>query len=90
MMDLAEAIAPGCEVKIVGIRPGEKLHEVMVSEDDSRNSLELDDCYAILPAFPWWDSTKIEGKSLPEGFKFASDTNTKWLTIDELKIMAEN
>lgn len=86
--DLAEAIAPECKMEIVGIRPGEKLHEVMISEDDARNTVELEDCYIIQPAFHWWDrNNHPQGKSVPEGFRYASDTNEKWLTKKELKEM---
>ncbi len=86
--DLAEAIAPECKRKIVGIRPGEKLHEVMVSEDDSRNTLEYDNYYLIKPEFAGWGSVDWKGgKKVPDGFKYSSDTNPWWLTIDEIKKM---
>lgn len=92
MMDLARAIAPKCKIKIIGIRPGEKLHEVMVPEDDARHTLEHDDFFTIIPAFHDWDSkTFIDlngGKPCPEGFRYSSDTNTKWLTVNELRTMA--
>ncbi len=88
--DLADAIAPECKRKIVGIRPGEKLHEVMVSEDDARNTLEYDDHYLIKPEFSdWGDGNWKGGKQVPEGFKYSSDTNTWWLTIDEIKELIE-
>ncbi len=84
--DLAEAIAPECKRKIVGIRPGEKLHEIMVSEDDARNTLEYDDCYLIKPEFSdWGDGNWKGGKKVSEGFKYSSDTNSWWLNIDEIK-----
>jgi len=87
--DLAEAIAPGCRHEYVGIRPGEKLHEVMIPEDDTRRSLELDTFYVIKPEFPWWgENNWEEGKSLPEGFCYSSDTNNWWLTKEELAQMA--
>src|SRR3989338_2074438 len=86
IMDLAKAIAPECKTKNVGIRPGEKLHEVMVSVDDARNTKELDNCYVIQPAFHWWsDENYPIGKDVPEDFKYSSDTNSQWLTVDELK-----
>jgi UDP-N-acetylglucosamine 4,6-dehydratase len=85
MTDLADALAPGCERVSIGIRPGEKLHEVLLSEDEARHSLELDDCYVITPSHPWWKGQVVpEGKALPEGFRYASDTNTEWLTQDQL------
>lgn len=86
IMDLARAIAPECKTKIVGIRPGEKLHEVMITEDDARNTIELDDCYVICPAFHWWDDNNhIKGKKVSENFRYSSDTNKQWLTIEELR-----
>ena len=60
LLDLAETIAPGCEVETIGIRPGEKLHEVLVSEDESRNTLETDEMFVIQPAHPWWKAENWE------------------------------
>ncbi|MFC1540561.1 UDP-N-acetylglucosamine 4,6-dehydratase (inverting) [Candidatus Margulisiibacteriota bacterium] len=89
--DLAEAIAPGCKTEIVGIRPGEKLHEVMISEDDARNTREMDDCYVLQPAFNWWDSNNhAEGKNVPENFRYSSDLNQQWLKVEELREMIKN
>jgi len=86
IMDLAKAIAPGCKTSIVGIRPGEKLHEVMISEDDARNTKELNDCYVIQPAFHWWSKENhSEGKNVQEGFKYSSDNNKQWLKVEELR-----
>ena len=88
IMDLAKGVAPECEVRYVGIRPGEKLHEVLISEDEGRHTVELDDMYVIQPTHPWWRVENWAGaRPLPEGFRFTSDTNTHWLTIDELKRM---
>lgn len=84
--DLAEAIAPECEIKIVGIRPGEKLHEAMITEDDARHTLEYDKYFVIQPEFPWWRKEYSNGgKSLPEGFTYVSNVNDHWLTVDELR-----
>lgn len=86
ILDLAEAIAPKCEIEIVGIRPGEKLHEAMITEDDARHTLEYDDYFVIQPEFPWWSAEyKNGGKSLPEGFTYVSNVNNQWLTVDELR-----
>ena len=86
--DLAEAVAPGCEIETIGIRPGEKLHEVLISRDESRQALELEDMFIIQPAHPWWKpSNWSSGRPLPDGFEFASDKNNWWLTIEELRKM---
>jgi UDP-N-acetylglucosamine 4,6-dehydratase len=94
LTDLASAIAPECELREIGIRPGEKLHEVIVGEDDARHTLEYDDYYAILPSFHDWDSveyaSKNGGKRCGDGFTYSSDTNTQWLTVDALKAMLED
>ncbi len=89
IVDLAAAVAPGCRREIVGIRPGEKLHEVMVPEDDARNTMEFEDYFVIQPAFPWWAPENCDGgKPCPPGFRYSSDANTRWLTADELRKMA--
>lgn len=84
IMDLAEAIAPGCETQVVGIRPGEKLHEVMVPVDDARRTIEMPNFYVIRPDFPHEGANWKDGKPVPEGFSYASDSNTWWLTKKEL------
>ena len=86
MADLAETIAPGCEIEVIGIRPGEKLHEVLVSEDEARNTVEVEDMYVIQPSHPWWSGENwVRAAPLPEGFRYTSDTNSSWLTNDELQ-----
>src|SRR5450631_4085366 len=86
LADLAETIAPGCQVEYIGIRPGEKLHEVLVSEDESRQTLETEDMYVIQPSHPWWKAENwINAKPLREGFRYSSDTNESWLTRRELE-----
>lgn len=86
IMDLAKAIAPECKTEIVGIRPGEKLHEAMIMEDDARHTLEYDTHYVIQPEFPFWSKQFAEsGKELPEGFEYTSDKNSEWLTMEEIK-----
>lgn len=90
VMDLAKAIAPECEIDIVGIRPGEKLHEAMIMEDDARHTREFDAYYVIQPEFSWWSEAYVEsGKSLPDGFKYTSDSNTQWLSVEELRTLVE-
>ncbi|MFY9647856.1 MAG: UDP-N-acetylglucosamine 4,6-dehydratase (inverting) [Terriglobales bacterium] len=86
LVDLAETIAPGCAVECIGIRPGEKLHEVLVSEDESRQTLETEDMFVIQPSHPWWKSENwMQAKPLAEGFRYSSDTNSCWLTRGELE-----
>jgi len=91
IMDLARAIGPECRTEIVGVRPGEKLHEVMVPEDDARHTVEYEDSYAIMPSFHNWDATAYlnsnGGKLCAEGFRYSSDTNTQWLTVEQLRKM---
>ncbi len=76
----------------VGIRPGEKLHEVMVTEDDARNTVELDDRYVILPQFDyaWIPTAYGSAKHCAEGFRYTSDTNDRWLTRDQLVEMTKH
>ena len=90
--DMAEAMAPGIPHEIVGIRPGEKLHEIMVPTDDGRSTLELEDRYIIEPAFAFWNRAPYDNngaKQVPEGFRYASDTNDEWLDADGLKEFLE-
>lgn len=86
LVDLAETIAPGCEVEYIGIRPGEKLHEVLVSEDESRHALATEEMYVIQPSHPWWKSENwTHATPLPEGYRYSSDTNEQWLTRRQLE-----
>ena len=90
IMDLAKAVAPDCEIKHIGIRPGEKLHEVLVSEDEARHTVEGEDMYIVQPAHPWWQVENWAGaKPLPYGFRYTSDTNTRWLSVEELRRLVE-
>lgn len=87
VLDLAKAIAPEAEVEHIGIRPGEKLHEVLISEDEARHTVELEDMYVVEPAGTLWfgHGWSDVGESLPEGYRFASDSNEKWMTVDEIR-----
>lgn len=92
IMDLAKAIAPECKTEIVGIRPGEKLHEVMVTRDDARKTLEYKDHYVVQPDFQFWGSRfkSNGGNALPEDFEYNSGTNPWFLTIAEMREMVES
>lgn len=92
IMDLAKAIAPECKTKIVGIRPGEKLHEVMVPRDEARKTLEFDNYYIIQPDFRFFERRfkNKGGKPVPEDFEYNSGTNTWRLSIEELQKMIQD
>ncbi|CAM3514008.1 UDP-N-acetylglucosamine 4,6-dehydratase (inverting) [Hydrogenibacillus schlegelii] len=86
VVDLAKAICPECEQEIIGIRPGEKIHEVLIPDDDARRTVEYDDHYVIQPDFVWWKKEYTNGgKPVPEGFRYSSDTNREWLTVEQLR-----
>jgi UDP-N-acetylglucosamine 4,6-dehydratase/5-epimerase len=92
ILDLAEAIAPAAEIKIVGIRPGEKLHEEMITSTDSLSTVEFDDYFVILPSYHTWDvdefrqtSSTSPGRMCEPGFSYDSGTNEHFLTVDELR-----
>lgn len=85
VVDLARAIAPNAHLHTVGIRPGEKLHEEMIGEDDARRTVMFDDHYVVAPVLAEWaGSLEIDGKPTPEGFAYRSDTNDQWLNGDKL------
>jgi UDP-N-acetylglucosamine 4,6-dehydratase/5-epimerase len=89
IVDLADALAPGVPRRIVGIRPGEKIHEVLITSDESRHAVGFEDHFAIYPSFPFWqDDGYPEGEELPPGYRYASDTNDRWLTSEEIRAMA--
>jgi UDP-N-acetylglucosamine 4,6-dehydratase len=89
MMDLAKAVAPEAQVDIIGIRPGEKLHETLISEDEARTTVELPDMFVVQPASAMWFGRAWEkqGKALPDGFRYSSNTNTDWLDLDRINEM---
>jgi UDP-N-acetylglucosamine 4,6-dehydratase len=97
IVDLARAIAPECRLDIVGVRPGEKLHETMVPEDDARNTFEYEDCYVIRSQAANGDghsngngqASANDGRRCPEGFRYSSDNNSRWLTVEELQQLME-
>lgn len=86
IMDLAEAVAPGCRYDFIGIRPGEKLHEVLISREEAYHTLDVGDMYVILPLYAWWQTKNwSQGKPLPDGFYYGSDNNDRWLSVDQLR-----
>ncbi len=91
VVDLIEALAPSCTVKVIGIRPGEKLHETLLSIEEARHSLEFGKYFLVEPDFPFWSRhlSKDGGSRLPEGFEYTSKGNDRWLTKDELLKMVE-
>jgi UDP-N-acetylglucosamine 4,6-dehydratase len=90
ILTLAEAVAPGCKREIIGIRPGEKLHELMIGGDDARHTRDMGAHYVVQPAFPWWDGSKLsEGTPVPEDFSYRSDANPSHLDVGEVRAMLE-
>jgi len=85
--DLAKAMAPEAKINYIGIRPGEKLHEVLISEDEARTVIELDDMYVVQPAEAYWFGRDWEskGKPIDDEFRYVSNKNDDWLTVDQIK-----
>jgi len=97
ILDVAKAIAPDCKHKIVGIRPGEKLHEEMITESDAMNTIEFDDYYVIVPSIGIWSKTKFQnqsngdiGKPCPDGFSYNSKLNEHFLSVEEIRDLIES
>lgn len=88
--DLADVIAPEAERKIIGIRPGEKVHEILLTEEEATHAREFDNYFVIEPEHPFWKKDKLEGgKPLPHSFRYTSDNNSRWLAKDELTKIVE-
>ena len=86
IMDLAQAVAPECEVNYIGIRPGEKLHEALTGEDEGRRTLLFKGMYVIMPSHSWWERKEYgDGEPMPENFVYTSDRNDEWMTVEELR-----
>ena len=86
--DLAHAIAPDVPYRIIGTRPGEKVHETLITADESRHARAFPDHYSIRPPFNYWRAQYPEGEELPPGFAYTSDTNDERMTVDELSVAA--
>jgi len=95
VVDVARAVAPDAELEVVGVRPGEKLHEILITRDDANNTLEFDDFYIICPVLQWWDGLAANGKwgksghPVPEGFQYSSNLNDRWLDIEGFRKLME-
>lgn len=90
IMDLAEVIAPQAQKEIIGRRPGEKLHEALITQEEAKHAKEYDNYFIIEPEFPFWGAWKSEGgKPLPDGFQYTSENNSQWLTEENLKRIIE-
>ena len=87
--DLAAAMAPEAPVDVTGIRPGEKLHEILITADESRHSIDAGDVYVVLPEHPWWtdQGPVVAGKELDDGFAYSSDANDAWLSAQDLQAL---
>lgn len=89
--DLAHAIAPEARTEITGIRPGEKVNEILLTEEEARHTMEFDDYFVVEPEHSFWGKATVEkGKHLPEGFRYTSDNNDCWLSEMELRAMVED
>jgi UDP-N-acetylglucosamine 4,6-dehydratase/5-epimerase len=87
ILSLARAIAPTASTRPVGIRPGEKLHEMMICEDDARRCIDMGNFYVLQPQFPWWPERRLAGTPVPDGFSYRSDTNPQRLSVPEIRTM---
>ncbi len=90
--DLAEAMLPGCKIKETGIRPGEKLHEIMVTTEDSATTYEYDKHFIVYPQMTWNNRQQpdLSGKKVPEGFHYSSDNNTEWLGVEDIRKLLDD
>jgi UDP-N-acetylglucosamine 4,6-dehydratase len=89
VVDLARAIAPECKHEVVGIRPGEKLHELLISEEEMRHAREFDDSFLLEANFEWFESSWLDGKPVTDRLSYSSKTNDDWLSVEQLKDMLE-
>ena len=90
IVDLANAVAPGTKLEEIGMRPGEKLHEEMISADDSRRTIILENRFVVLPVVAEWGFEPPKGSRMPEGQAYRSDTNDLWMSESDIKIFIKN
>ena len=91
VIDLAKAIAPQAKINIVGIRPGEKVHEELVSADDARRTIDIGDFYVVQPEADWWAGVKqLQGQPVQNDFRYGSDNNPEWLNVEQLREMIQD
>jgi len=90
IMDLAKAVAPECDIEVIGIRPGEKIHEALITEEEGRNTVSYNGMYVIIPTHSWWQKQNYNSaQGLAEGFVYTSNANDQWLTADDLKAIVD-
>lgn len=92
IIDLAEAMLPNCKIKEIGIREGEKLHEIMVTVEDSFHTYEYDKYFIIYPDMEWWSNDNLipGGKKVQVGFSYSSDNNSQWLSVEDIRVLLKN
>lgn len=89
VVDLAAAIAPGVPVVITGIRPGEKLGEALLSDEEIAHTIDAGSVYVVQPQHSWWTAEQAKGDPLPDGFRYSSDVNDRWLSVQDLEALCE-
>jgi UDP-N-acetylglucosamine 4,6-dehydratase/5-epimerase len=87
--DIADALAPDATRRIIGVRPGEKVHEVLLTEDESRDARSLEDRFVVFPPYPSWEVETPAGDELPPGFRYSSDKNPDWLTAEQIRAVSD-
>jgi len=87
IVDIAKAIAPDCEMREIGIRPGEKIHEMLITTQEARHTKEYKDYYVIEPEHDFWSRPTVANRNMKEGWFYSSDRNDEWLSVDEIKGM---
>ena len=91
IIDLAKAVAPRAQKKIVGRRVGEKLHEILITEEETTHTREFKKYFVIEPEFPFWNEVNFrKGRRLPDGFRYRSDTNEEWISEDQMRKILKN